>query len=184
MNSEVKMPLEKEVARKRGFLFSFSCVLLLIVFIGSVIHFEAVKKRYKTQLKVVESLNFSKQNDFDRINRIKEKRVQTVAKAYLRSFPSSYAFAAADFMRRLSLIIPSDIRLVTVDVNANLQTFNFSMVGFASTSTKGSDLQGLVNRLQELEKVSKVNFKYIQSQQRSSKVSSVEFIISGEVELD
>ncbi len=184
MNPEAKMPLHKEVTRKWGFLFLFSCVLLLIIFVGSVIHFETVKNRYKSRLKVLESSYFSKQKDFDRINSVKEKRAQTVANVYLRSFPSNYAFAVADFMRRLSLIVPSEIRLVSLDVIASLQTFDFVMVGFASESTKGPDLQALVARLQELEKISKINLKYTQSQHRLSLISGVEFIISGEVDLN
>jgi hypothetical protein len=94
-----------------------------------VFYFEGIKNSYKNDVKNIEKTFLSLSKNSTLIMDTKTQRINLFKRRFYLDFPSRYAYAAADFTRKLSQIANPAIDLLNLEINPANQNFKFKLDG-------------------------------------------------------
>lgn len=120
---------EKERLPRRLLGLSISAIVVGAILIGSTIWFERVRASYKKDIRDLQKTFLSLSNNAAAIENTKRLRIDYFKKRFFTEIPVRYSYGAANFVRRLSLIVTENISLVNLDIKPRGQDFAFVLNG-------------------------------------------------------
>lgn len=103
-----------------------SCIAALLL-IALTIRIEGIKRAHKQDVEKAGALHRAQGERLAFIEAVKKRRADFFKSRFVLDFPAKYAFAAADFTRRLSLVVSPDMRLKEVQIQPSGHNFSFSL---------------------------------------------------------
>ncbi|MGE5340738.1 MAG: hypothetical protein ACM3SY_04570 [Candidatus Omnitrophota bacterium] len=121
---------EKAKLAPRLLGFSISGAIIACILFGSVFYFENIKKSYVEDIAKIKKSYTPLDQNIRMIEETKKNRANYYKRRFYMDFPIQYAFAASDFVRKLSLIAASPIELSEIEINPGAnQSFTFLLNG-------------------------------------------------------
>lgn len=108
---------------------AISAVIIAAVLTAGILYFQNIKESYKKKIENLRDTYQDLNRDASVIEETKRQRINFYKRRHYLDFPLKYSYAAADFIRRLSLIVPGKIKLIEVEINSADQSFTFLLYG-------------------------------------------------------
>jgi hypothetical protein len=134
MKTEVPTPGKGRKVRR-----IVSRVLLAVIaafLIAGVVHFERVKNAYKQEIAEIRKTYDPLIQNAALTEETKKKRVDFYKRRLYIDSPVRYAYAAADFIRKITLIAPKEITFSEIRLQPADQAFTFSLTGRLNADNK------------------------------------------------
>ncbi|MCU0285435.1 MAG: hypothetical protein MUF15_03445 [Acidobacteria bacterium] len=172
----------EHITRRRRRVGFWILILVAVILAASTIRIEIEKISHKKEFKRLEKEYLSLYQNADTGEEIKRRRAEYFKNRFLSNFPSRYAYGAADFMRRLSLIDSKNIVLEKLEITPRGQDFAFNLIIAIDADT--SQAQGIFSRyyreLQNFDDLVEINFSHIDARTGKRK----NFKIAGTIEIE
>lgn len=120
---------EKTRVFSRVLGLTISTILIATILLASVFYFEGIKNSYKNDVKAMEKTYQVMSKNSNTIMDTKIQRTDVLKRRYYLDYPARYGYAAADFVRQLSLITNPNIELLQLEMNPAGQVFKFTLEG-------------------------------------------------------
>jgi len=108
---------------------SISTIIILAILAVSTAHFEKIKSSYKEDLEKIDKTYRSMMGNMSVIEKTRKDRADFYKRRFYIDSPIKYSYAAADFIRRLSLVANEDVELMELEIEPFTQTFKFLLTG-------------------------------------------------------
>lgn len=145
MKKEPKLPgqqqSEEEFKKKskhpgRFIVTGIFAVVIAAVLIAGAFHFERIKNRYKQEIAKVEKTYIPLSKNAALTEDTKKKRGDFYKRRFYIDFPLQYSYAAANFIREITLIAAREIQFSEIEIQPTIQTFTFLLTGYIRTDDK------------------------------------------------
>jgi hypothetical protein len=108
---------------------SISAAIIAAILTGSTLYFENIKHSYEKNLENIRKTYLDLSKNAAVIEKTKRQRADFYKRRYYIDFPLEYSFAAANFVRQLSLLAMEKIELEGIEINPANQSFTFLLSG-------------------------------------------------------
>ena len=193
MKKEPKLPgqqqseeeFKKKAKRPRRFIVTgiFALVIAAVLTAG-VFHFERIKNKYKQEIAKVEKTYVPLSKNAALTEDTKKKRTDFYKRRFYIDFPLQYSYAAANLIRKITLIAAREIQFSEIEIQSSTQTFTFLLTGYIRTDNKIKARTILLKFRQALSRFNEI----LHIESPTSKAGTAEkqvelyFTIHGEVE--
>lgn len=189
---------ERDKKQKKHLGLKISAGIIVVILMGCTIYLQRTKGSLNQELKERAKVYSSLDKKIKEIKNTKDQRADFFIKLFLLDFPVKYAHSAADFLKALSLIVSSDIKLSEIEINPVNQNIVFLIRGKSCQGNNKNPFSNFLrfyNRLENLEGVIRISYnKYEEGKTDSSRgipdsgnsyeSGDLNFIINGEIELE
>jgi hypothetical protein len=176
---------KKKAKRPRRFIVTgIFTVVIAAVLIAGAFHFERIKNRYKQEIAKVEKTYVPLSKNAALTKDTKKKRADFYKRRFYIDFPLQYSYAAANFIRKITLTAAREIQFSEIEIQPTTQTFNFLLTGYIKTDGKIQAQSILLKFRQAISQFDEV----LHIESSTSKAGTAEklvglyFTINGEVE--
>jgi hypothetical protein len=111
-------------------------VVIAAVLIAGAFHFEPIKNKYKQEIAKVEKTYVPLSKNAALTENTKKKRAEFYKRRFYIDFPLQYSYAAANFIRKITLIAAREIQFNEIEIQPGNQTFTFLLTGYVKTENK------------------------------------------------
>ena len=127
----------KEKARMPGRLLGLgiSAAIIAAILTGSTLYFQNIERSYEKDLENMGKTYLALSKNAAVIEETRRQRADFYKRRYYIDFPLEYSFAAANFVRQLSLIATEEIELKEIEINPANQSFTFLLSGRIKAGT-------------------------------------------------
>lgn len=120
---------EQEKMPRRLIGLGVSTALIVAILMGGVFYFEKIKSSYEHDIQNIRGTVQKLERNAATIEKTKQERAEYFKIRSFTEFPVQYAFAAADFLRRLSLASNESIQLAKMEIRPRSKDFIFKLQG-------------------------------------------------------
>ncbi len=195
---------ERERLPRRLLGLAVSAIVIAAMLLAATFYFEKVKSSYREDITQIDKTFSSLSKNAQEIERAKHKRADFYKKRFFTDIPFIYSYGSADFIRRISFIVPHEVQLTRLDIKPLTQGFTFELKGNID-ARNNIDAQAtflrLYQRLKEFDNMSQITFSTIkvnpgdektpgkhtrgtEGSPDTSKQVELFFTINGEIELE
>ncbi|NIM84639.1 MAG: hypothetical protein GTO45_39135 [Candidatus Aminicenantes bacterium] len=193
MKKEPKLPgqrqseeeIKKKARRPRRFIVTgIFAVLITAVLTAGAFHFERIKNKYKQEIAKVEKTYVPLSKNAAQTEDTKKKRVDFYKRRFYIDFPLQYSYAAANLIRKITLIAAEEIQFSEIEIQPGNQTVTFLLTGYVKTDNKIKARTILLKFRQTLSRFAEVLHIETPTSKAGTAEKQVElyFTIHGEVE--
>ncbi|MCP4152800.1 MAG: hypothetical protein GY757_34020 [bacterium] len=120
---------EKEKMPRRLVGLAISVAIIATILIGSTLWFEKVKNSYQQDINGIKKTFLSLSKNAAQINSTKHQRANFYKKRFFADIPIRFSYGAANFIRRISLLVTPEVELGKLKVKPRAQDFTFTLTG-------------------------------------------------------
>lgn len=102
-------------------------IVVAILLTGATAWLEIIKRSYRLDIEGTQKTFQSLSQNAAAMEETKRRRVEYFKNRFIADFPARYAYGAADFMRRLSLVNARGIEPVKLEINPHGQDLAFNL---------------------------------------------------------
>ncbi len=187
--------VEREQTGRRLLGLGISGALIAALLAGGTIYLERIRAEYRSGLETMRKAYGEMGRDVSQLEEVKRQRARYFRSQLFIAYPRQYAFALADFVRRLSLACSPGIELLSLAVESEPPLFRFKLEG-RIRSVSGIDAQStfitLFERIKAFDSVSQITSSGVKvsaaqvppGQEAPLEGSELLFAVSGSVDVE
>lgn len=173
----------KEKSKKNALKIILVLVVTFLLFI--TVYISGIRHKHESEILRIRR-DYAHQHDKDAaIKKIKSERVEFFIKQAFLNHPGRYAFAAANFIRNLTLITPGNLNLLELILKPLDQNISFFLKGqvYGVSRVKNRKiLTEFYRQLSSMDEVVRIFTSPLQSTDRDQE--PLEFFLKGELEVE
>jgi hypothetical protein len=129
-----KLPVQDKTGRPGRFIVTgIFAVVIAAGLVAGALHFEGVKNSYKREIAGIQETYGPLSQKAALTEETRKKRTDFYKRRFYLDFPLQSSYAAANFIRKITLVAPGEIQFSEIEIRPAAQTFVFLLSGYIKT---------------------------------------------------